>query len=115
MNSVNKNAILLLKIGVAFAFLYPAISSLIDPTSWIGYVPSWVGVFMPREIFLTLFSVFEILVAAGTLFLKSIVPPILAGVTLLSIVAFNPSEFPVTFRDVAIACMAFALALVMRK
>lgn len=115
MNTVNKNALLLLRLGVAFAFLYPAISSLVDPTSWIGYVPSWVTVIMPRETFLPLFSVFEILVACGTLFLGSMLPPILAGATLLSIVAFNPSEFPVTFRDVAIACMAFALALILKK
>jgi len=115
MNPSNNNVILLLKIGVAFAFLYPAISSLIDPTSWLGYVPTWMDIVMPREIFLSLFSTFEILLVLSMVFLNSMIPSIIAGITLLSIVAFNPSELPIVFRDISISCMAFALALLIRK
>ena len=30
---------LFLRLGVAFAFLYPPISGLLAPSSWIGYFP----------------------------------------------------------------------------
>lgn len=110
MNSPRKIAILFLKVGVAFAFLYPAFSALFNPNLWVGYVPSWVDLFVSREIFLFLFSVSEIFVGLGVLFINRAYPAIIAGLILLTIVAFNPGEFPVIFRDLSIACMAFALA-----
>lgn len=114
MDSSNKNALLLLKVGVAFAFLYPAISSFIDPSAWIGYVPTWIDSFLPREIFLLIFSPIEIVVALGVLFWDKALPSIVAGVMLISIVVFNSNELSVVFRDLSIAIMAFALALLVK-
>lgn len=34
-------AYLLLRVGVAFAFLYPAITSWFEPYTWLGYVPAF--------------------------------------------------------------------------
>lgn len=115
MNSMHKNAVLLLKLGIAFAFLYPAISAFVDPSAWIGYVPQWIDSFIPRETFLPIFSAFEIIVALGVLFWNRTLPSIVAGVMLVSIVALNKNEFSVVFRDLSIACMAFALASLMKK
>lgn len=114
MESYSKNAILLLKIGIAFAFIYPALSAFIDPSQWIGYVPLWVDSLIPREIFLPIFSTIEIVVALGVLFWNNPIPSIVAGMMLVSIVIFNRSEFSVVFRDLSIATMAFGLALLSR-
>lgn len=114
MESYSKNAILLLKLGVAFAFIYPALSAFIDPSQWIGYVPMWVDQIIPREIFLPIFSTIEIVVALGVLFWNNPIPSIVAGMMLISVVIFNRNEFSVVFRDLSIATMAFGLALLAR-
>ncbi|MGB2580656.1 MAG: hypothetical protein WBC83_03090 [Minisyncoccia bacterium] len=114
METYGKNAILLLKLGVAFAFIYPAISAFIDPSQWIGYVPSFVDSILPSEIFLPIFSTIEILVALGVLFWNNPIPPVVAGIMLVSIVVFNSSEFSVVFRDLSIATMSFGLALLVK-
>lgn len=114
MNPSNEKAILLLKLGVAFAFLFPALSSFVDPSAWIGYVPAWIDQFIPREIFLLIFSPIEIVVALGVLFWDEALPSIVAGLMLVSIVVFNYNELSVVFRDISIAIMAFALAFLVR-
>lgn len=115
MENSNKNAILVLKAGLAFAFIYPALSAFIDPSAWIGYVPEWVSTFLPREIFLLIFSPIEIVVALGILFWDDALPSIVAGVMLVSIVVFNYNELSVVFRDLSIATMAFSLALLVKE
>lgn len=114
MDSSNKYALLLLKIGIAFAFIYPALSAFIDPSAWIGYVPVWIDSFIPREIFLLIFSPIEIVVALGVLFFDRPLPSIIAGVMLVSIVVFNYNELSTVFRDLSIALTAFALAFLLR-
>lgn len=114
MQPSNEKAILLLKLGIAFAFLYPALLSFVDPSSWVGYVPVWIDSFLPREIFLLIFSPIEILVALGVLFWDKPLPSIIAGIMLVSIVVFNYSELSTVFRDLSIALMAFALAFLHR-
>lgn len=115
MENRNEKAILLLKLGVAFSFIYPAISGFINPEMWLGYVPAWIDTFLPREIFLHIFSTFEIFVAFGVLFWNKAYPSIVAGLILASIVVFNISEFSVIFRDIPIAMMAFVLAILISK
>lgn len=114
MTPTHEKAILLLKLGVAFSFFYPAISAFINPSDWIGYAPAWIDLFMPREIFLIIFSSFEILLALAVLFWKRAFPSIVAGLILISIVIFNRSEFSVVFRDLSIAFMAFSLAFLIK-
>lgn len=114
MDTSRKNTIYLLRAGLAFSFLYPALSAFIDPASWIGYVPPWVEPVMSREVFLLVFSPIEIVVALGIIFWESVVPSLVAGLMLITIVVSNYNEFSVVFRDLSIACMAFALALLTR-
>lgn len=115
MDTTRERAILLLKIGISFAFLYPAISAFINPALWIGYVPTWIDVFIPRDTFLPIFSAFEIIIAGGVLFFNKAIPSVIAGIMLVSIVIFNRNEFSVVFRDLAIAFAAFALAILLKK
>jgi hypothetical protein len=104
--------ILLLKISIAFTLLYPAIASLIDPSSWIGFAPSWIEYILPKELFLILFSVFEIFLALAILFLKHPFYPLLvATLVFFGVVIFNMGAMDIVFRDISIGLVAIALAM----
>lgn len=116
MNLINKrNAVLLLKAGVGFALLYPAFSAFANPELWIGYVPQWIEVILPRDIFLPMFSVVEIVVALAVLFTNMMFPALTATTIWIFVVAFNSAEFFVVFRDIPIAFMALALAFLLKE
>src|SRR3989344_579585 len=105
---------LLFRIGVAFAFLYPPISALLNPAAWVGYFPpSFLDLFSGQELFLLhSFGIFEVLIALWILSGKKIfVPSAVATLSLLAIVAFNFSQIDVVFRDLSIAAAAAALAV----
>lgn len=101
----------LLRLGVAFAFLYPPVSAFIDPFAWLGYFPRFI-LDLPIEptLILHAFGVFEIVIALWILFGKNIfIPTALAALSLVAIVLFNVSQMDVLFRDLTIATMALAL------
>lgn len=102
-----------LRLGVAFAFLYPPVSTFFDPLAWIGYFPPFIlALPLSPESILNSFGVFEILIALWILFGKNIViPSALAALSLLSIVLFNIPQMDILFRDLSIAAMAIALAV----
>jgi uncharacterized membrane protein YphA (DoxX/SURF4 family) len=61
---------------------------------------------------LPVFAVFETLLAVGLVTDRyAYMASILAGMTMVAIVAVNPDAFDLLFRNVAIACGAFALAV----
>ena len=107
----------MLRLGVAFAFLYPPISAFFDPYSWIGFFPSFVRAIPVDEmILLHAFGVVEVIIGLWILSGRRIfIPSALAFLALLAIVIFNAAQFEILFRDLSIAAMAFALALDARK
>lgn len=108
---------ILLRIGVAFAFFYPAVSAIFTPFAWIGYFPQFILAF-PLEDMLTLhaFGALEVLIGLWILFGKNIFwPSAAAAAMLVAIVALNFSQLDVVFRDISIALTATALALEARK
>jgi len=104
---------LILRVGVAFAFLYPAIAAYFDPFSWIGYFPVFIRDIFPNEMLLLhLFGLSEIIIALWILVGKKIlIPSALAALYLFLIVAFNWGQLDVLFRDIPILLMAIALAV----
>lgn len=112
----------LLRIGLAFAFLYPPIDALIDPTSWLGYFPGFITtlfhlVSVPLKlsdvVLLHGFGLIEVVLAVWVLFGRRVrIPALIMALMLFAIVGFNldPSNFSVLFRDVSIAFAALALA-----
>jgi len=108
-----RTAYLLLRVGAALAFLYPPFSALTgDPYTWLGYFPPFVQGYLPDLVLLHAFGVVEIIIGLWILSgYKIFIPAMLATAMLLGIVAFNLSQFDVLFRDVTIACLTFALAL----
>lgn len=108
-----RTAYLFLRIGAAFAFLYPPLSALFgDPYTWFGYFPVFLTGYIPDLVLLHLFGVAEIIIGLWLLSgYKIFVPALLATAMLLGIVAFSFSQLDVLFRDISIACLTFALAL----
>lgn len=105
---------LLLRGALAFSFLYPAIHALFDPYAWIGYFPGFLISFAGShgELMLHAWGVVEVVLALLVLFGRRIfVPSVLMALALAAVIAFNPSQFPILFRDVSIALIAVVLAL----
>lgn len=103
---------LLLRAGVAFAFLYPPWSALQDPNAWIGYFPVFVKGFVPDLVLLHAFGVVEVVLALWILSgWRIFYPSLVAAAMLVGIIVLNIPEFQVLFRDLSIAAMALALAL----
>jgi uncharacterized membrane protein YphA (DoxX/SURF4 family) len=111
MNKV-RIAQILLRLGLAAVFAYAGIASLASPNDWIGYIPHFAASFAPPRILLKIFSAYE-LVLAMWLVLGTFVryAAVLAGLTMLGIIASDAALFAITFRDIAIATGAAALAV----
>lgn len=103
---------ILLRVGLAFSFIYPPLAALGDPDSWIGYFPAFILSFgIEPLLLLHVFGVIEVVIAFWILFGKRpFIPSVIAAALLLLIVACNALQFPILFRDVTIALMALALA-----
>lgn len=105
-----KHAELLLRVGIAFAFVYAAISGFIYPDAWIGYFPESARI-LPDAQLLSLWGAIEVIVALWLLsgvYLR--MAGIVAAALLLGVVVFNSSQMIVVFRDIPIALAALALA-----
>ena len=104
-------ATLLLRVGVAFVFLYPPLSALGNPDSWIGYFPSFVRGYVPDLVPLHIFGSIEVVLGLWILSgWKIVLPSLAAAGMLVGIVMFNLSQFEVLFRVISIAAAALALA-----
>jgi len=111
---------LLLRIGVAFAFIYPAVSAFFTPLSWIGFFPPFVSDAIGDETTLTyalhLFGILEIAIALWILAGRRIfIPSAIATVILFVIVISNITLLDILFRDIPIMLMSMALALMSRS
>lgn len=103
---------LLLRVGVAFAFLYPPINALSNPDSWIGYFPKFIHGLAPDAVLLHGFGLIEVVIALWILSGKKIFwPSLAAALMLVTIVLSNLNNFEILFRDLSIAAMALALAV----
>ena len=115
MTTISKSESLL-RIGLAFAFLYPPLAAFFNPDSWIGYFPPFMMGSVPDLVLLHAFGVVEVVLALWVLVGKNIFwPCVVMAAMLVSIVLFNPGNFEVLFRDLSIAAMAIALALTQRE
>lgn len=102
----------LLRVGVALAFVYPPLSALASPDSWVGYIPQFLlNSGIPSTVLLHGFGILEVAIALWILSGWHIEwPATAAALILAAIVAFNPAQFEILFRDVSIALACLALA-----
>lgn len=104
----------LLRIGVAIAFIYPAVEASFYPNSWVGFFPPWMVANLPfsKELLLHLFGASEVVIAVWILVGKRIfIPSILAVIYLSFIVLFNWKFMDLLFRDIAILVIPIVLAI----
>ncbi len=116
MNSQHHLVSWLLRIGLAFVFLYAAISSFVNPDAWIGFFPAFLVSIVPAGFLLGGFSVYEIVLALWLLSGRWLMyAGYLAAATFAGIVLTNPGVLDLTFRDVGLFFAALALALLSRE
>lgn len=103
---------LILRLGLAFSFLYPPMSAIVNPFAWIGYFPQFAHTIIPNDLLLLhLFGAIEAIVGIWLLTGKKIFyPAVSAAVLLFLIIIFNLPQFDIVFRDVSIFAIAVALA-----
>ncbi|MBI4272460.1 DoxX family membrane protein [Candidatus Uhrbacteria bacterium] len=100
----------LLRVGLAVAFLYAAVSSFLDPSSWIGFFPSAVRQIFAGQILLVIYSLYEIVLAIWLLtgkYARNAAWCALA--TLILIILSNITLLDILFRDLTIFTAAGAL------
>ena len=117
--NVNKKELLislLLRSGLAIVFIYAAVSSFLQPLNWIGYIPNFVELIISKELFLIIFSVYEIVLGMVLLAnYKTFLVSIFSSVTLLLITFGNIFVLDIVFRDIAILFMSLALNVLSYK
>lgn len=102
---------LLLRIGLAFVFLYAAIGSLTFPINWVWYIPDWMRIIIPVETQLILHALAELVLGIWLLSgWKIFYVAIFAAVDLLVITVINLNIMDIVFRDVGLFFAATALA-----
>lgn len=103
----------LLRIGLAFVFLYVGISSLQHPLEWVGFLPNFLSKAVAASTLIKMFAVYDIALALWLLSGRLLkYGALLCALTLAGIVVTNLSQLITTFRDVGLMFTALALFLV---
>ena len=106
------NPQVLLRVGLALSFLYPAFSSLAEPSNWVGFFPMFLRAVIPDPALLYLFSGYEIILGLWLLSGKKLFfSSLLSCATLSGVVVLNLGALDLVFRDIGLAFSALALAL----
>ena len=109
-------ASLLLRIGLAFVFIYAGISIFIEPSSWMGFIPGFVDVIISKEILLYVHGGMDILLGAWLLSnKKAFYASIVSSIFVFGIIIFNISSLDIIFRDVGILLSSLALAVLSKE
>ena len=116
-NNINsqKIGLYILRLGLAFIFLWFGFSQISDVTTWVSFVPTFLGNFINPAFLVLGNGIFEIL--AGTLLSFNIlVKPIsiLLGVHLFFI-AVSIGLTSVGVRDIGLAIASIALGFIYQK
>ena len=109
---MNKASTLLLRIALAFAFLYPAYGFWASPNDWVGYIPAFVkNLGFPESTLLIALAIVHIVIALWILSgWRIVIPSVAAALFLGGVVYFNLNQIDIFFRDISLALAALALA-----
>lgn len=106
----------LLKLGLAFVFLYAAYGSLTAPQDWIGFFPAQLKQILPDNQILLFFSAYEVILGVWLITpFKNFYSATLASLTLAGIVITNLDSMYIVFRDVGLLTAALALTLATKE
>ena len=109
--SFKLDASFFIRTGLAFVFIFAALSAFLNPQAWIGYVPLFITDFMTRAYFLFFHDVLNL--ALGIWLLsgkKTFYAAIVSCIVLAGIILTNLGSFLIVFRDVGLFFAAVALA-----
>lgn len=107
-----KGASILLRLAVGLPFIYVAIDGYLHPNDWVGYLPQILGQLAPLTTILMFFSVYELILGLCLVFGWHIrISAFFAAATYAGIIAANPSQFLITFRDVGLLLASLALMI----
>ena len=107
-----KLTLLILRVGVAFVFVYAAVSAYLDPDSWIGYFPTFLQGVVSDSLLLNSWGLVEIILAVWLISTKKpYIPSVLMTVALFGLIVSNLGALPIIFRDVAIMTTTLALSI----
>jgi uncharacterized membrane protein YphA (DoxX/SURF4 family) len=108
-----KYAPAILRIGLAGVFLWFGVNQIIDPLSWVGYIPSFITTFTGMTAGTVVFynALFEII--AGTMLLLGFLTRIVAVVLFLHLldIAFTVGLDSIGIRDLGLAVATFVIFL----
>lgn len=105
-------ASLFLRLGLAFSFLYVAVSIFLNPVSWIGFVPKFAEIFLPVGKLIYVHAIFDAFLGIWLLTNKKIFhAAVLSAANLFLITMLNLGAMEIVFRDVTILFSAVALAV----
>lgn len=103
---------ILLRVGLAGVFAYAAISSLLYPDDWVGYLPHAASDIADPTVLLRIMSVYELALVAWLLSGVYVrYAALLCALTLGGIIFSNFSLFVISFRDAGLLFAALALAV----
>ena len=107
---------LFIRTGVAFTFLFAALSAYLYPVVYLQYFPDFILKNFPAVLLLHMFGVYEILLAVWLLTRKwPKASAIMAMLTILAITVVNLSFFSIVFRNVSIFFSCVALYFLENK
>ena len=106
----------LLRLALAFSFVYVGIASFTNPDLWAGFVPPFVSNIISFDIFLKLHGAFQIFLGLWLLFGRyRFTAGIIAAVLLFGIALFHLSAWDIVFRDVSLGLASLAYAFSGKK
>ena len=102
----------LLRLGLAFVFIYAGIASFVNPSDWIGFFPLFLRNLLNNNLLLIGHSAFEVVLGLWLLTGKwPFYSSVISAVAIFGIIIFNLGSMDIIFRDVAILFMALSLVL----
>jgi len=111
-----KHVSLLLRIGIGLTFLYAGISSLLYPSIWAGFIPTWMTQYIPAITLLTMHAIIELCMVVWLWWGKKLYYAGIMSALLISLIVITNIEArDVVFRDIPIIFSALALALLHKK
>lgn len=110
------DASLFLRIGLAFVFIYAAISAFVNPEAWIGFIPAFIGNSVTRGYFLFVSYAINLILGLWILSGKKIYySAVVTSIVLAGIIMTNLGAMIIIFRDIGLFFAAVALAVLSKN
>lgn len=109
------DASLFLRVGLAFVFIYSAVSGFSNPQAWVGFIPD-IGNFITKAYLLFFSDVINLVLGLWLLSgKKTFYVAVVSSIMLAGIVLTNLGALIITFRDVGLFFAAVALVTLSKK